>query len=459
MNALFLFVGLGAVGIAGEVWLRRSQPFSGHRYPLRFVPGVGVLLEPNEEVRWTNLREFWTISRTNGLGFLDREPATPGPAAPSCHITLIGDSYVEAAEVEVSGKSQVRLEALAARERADLKISTSAFGRSGTGQVQQIPIYDAFVRPLRPRVVVLVASPNDYEANSGALWEVLYGPPAAELYATAERDLEGRVRLRLPDESSPAAREWIRSSRRRSGGRLAQLRSESYLWGRLERETTALVGRYLSREALWSSRRRWRRLADSAPALRGWRPPARLGWGNLVLGITDAPRAASSLPPVFAEALEMTAFALDEFAARAERDRFRLVLLLHESFAARGDAAIRAMADERGIPVIGQREYISSIRGDPRNARFPYDGHWTPTGHRWVAEALWRYLEEHPPPCGRATAGRRGAGGRGLRRGSASVTVTGRGSDRTGTGAARRRPGPSIFDGAISGTPLGAESA
>ena len=155
----------------------------------------------------------------------------------------------------------------------------------------------------------------------------------------------------------------------------------------------------------------------------------------------------------------MTAFALDEFAARAARDRFRLVLLLHESFAARGDAAIRAMADERGIPVIGQRDYISGIGGDPRNARFPYDGHWTPTGHRRVAEPLWRYLEEHPPPCGRAAAGQRDGGGRGFRRGSASVTVTGRGSDRTATGAAPRRPGPSVFDGAISGTPLGAGSA
>jgi len=119
---------------------------------------------------------------------------------------------------------------------------------------------------------------------------------------------------------------------------------------------------------------------------------------------------------VFAEALEMTAFALDEFAARAARYRFRLVLLLHESFAARGDAAIRAMADERGIPVIGQREYISSIGGDPRTRGFPTTG----TGRRPVTAGsrrpfgdTWRSIRRRADarrPDG-ATPGEGGSGG------------------------------------------------
>ena len=53
------------------------------------------MLFPDMEMRFTNNLDFWTTARTNSLGFLDREPPDPDLAAASCHIAVIGDSFVE----------------------------------------------------------------------------------------------------------------------------------------------------------------------------------------------------------------------------------------------------------------------------------------------------------------------------------------------------------------------------
>ena len=133
--------------------------------PTRFVPGVGELNQPSAVVRWTMYREFWVTQRANSWGFLDREPIAPDKAARTCHIAFIGDSFVEAAEVPVADKIQVRLEKLAARSMPHLNITTSAYGRRATGQINQLPFYAAYARWLRPKLVVLVFVPNDIMDN------------------------------------------------------------------------------------------------------------------------------------------------------------------------------------------------------------------------------------------------------------------------------------------------------
>ena len=172
--SLFL-AGLVLLGLAAEAWLRLTTPFVAPHYPRRFVPGVGVLGEPDTEVRWTNGLDFWTVARTNSLGFLDREPPDPERAAASCHVAVIGDSFVEAKEVAVADKFHVRLEALAARELPHLDVTTSAFGMRGTGQVAQLPFYDEYARHLHPRLLVLVAYLNDVRDNSAILSALDHG--------------------------------------------------------------------------------------------------------------------------------------------------------------------------------------------------------------------------------------------------------------------------------------------
>ena len=124
--------------------------------PHAFVPGVGFMGEPGAVVRWTNRRDFWQVSRFNRHGFLDREPPVKEPAAGARHVTVIGDSFVEAKQVPIADKLHVRLEVLAAQRLSRLNVTASAFGRIATGQLAQLAWYDEFARKRSPKLIVLV---------------------------------------------------------------------------------------------------------------------------------------------------------------------------------------------------------------------------------------------------------------------------------------------------------------
>ena len=63
-----------------------------------------------------------------------------------------------------------------------------------------------------------------------------------------------------------------------------------------------------------------RALPRYATLLDGWRPTTREG-------MNDPFMYAQDLPPVYEDALDFTAFALDEFRERADRDGAALVIL------------------------------------------------------------------------------------------------------------------------------------
>ena len=199
-NVLFLSLGAALIFIDWEAWFRLRAPFTESRLPTRFAPGVGLLNEPGAEVRWTNHADFWTTQRANRWGFLDREPLTPEQAAQTCHIAFIGDSFVEAREVPVADKFHVRLEELAARALPRLNISTSAYGRTGTGQINQLPFYAEYARRLRPKLVVLVFVRNDFIDNHNLGAAMFHGwDPDKSPYVVAEKTAAGAFALRPPD--------------------------------------------------------------------------------------------------------------------------------------------------------------------------------------------------------------------------------------------------------------------
>ena len=65
--------------LAGETWLRLTKPFMFVSHQREFVAGVGPMFVPGSEARLTDGRFFWTVSRANAWGFLDRPPV-PAPA-------------------------------------------------------------------------------------------------------------------------------------------------------------------------------------------------------------------------------------------------------------------------------------------------------------------------------------------------------------------------------------------
>ena len=395
-NLLLTLAGLALIALTGEVYLRLKRSmmsFYINRYPLHFVSKVGLMLEPNAEVRSIDHREFWTISRTNSLGFLDREPIGSDRAAESCHIAMIGDSFVEATDVPIADKFYVRLEELAARHLPHLDITTSAFGIRNTGQINQLPYYDEFARHLSPKLVVLVFVDNDFRNNSPFLaalsWKV---HPDRQPFVTATRDENGTIKLRPPHP------DWQRFQRFILPQALDRhiVRDQqhwSYFVQELRHDISAL---FPSQSPYLTA---WLKLLNDHPAYES------LFNGGQPKTLADIPHQfkKKTLLPAFEKELAFTAFALDQFKERTERDEASLVILASYTMGTRGHGPfdhMSALSEVRGIPVIDQYDYILRQGADPeRDATWANDWHWNVAGHQWAAEALLEYLKENPEIC------------------------------------------------------------
>ena len=424
VNAALILAGLALVAIAGEAYLRLSGAFVASALPLRFVPGVGLLYEPHAEVRYTNGLDFWTAQRANSLGFLDREQPDAARAAASCHVAAVGDSFVEAIEVPVADKLHVRLEALAAAALPEWDVTASAWGQRGTGQANQLPYYDEYVRPLRPDLVVLVVVDNDFADSSPAVTALTLrqgGDPARMPYAYPERAADGGIRLRPPHPRPSRETPWpeLNGLRYVSEPWYEALGRDGLPWWELNLQPASerwheALGRSLTERSLFAGWLDGKRRAliprDPLPpieeraallasrpgygwVLDGWDPPS---------GPIDERLQEEDPPPVFAEALEFAAWALAEFRSRADRDGAALAILstyrLGDSHS-RWSELLRGMAEPLGIPVINQRDWIARSGGRVEDARWPHDAHWTPQGHQWAAEAILDWLRRHPEVC------------------------------------------------------------
>ena len=102
------------------------------------------------------------------------------------------------------------------------------------------------------------------------------------------------------------------------------------------------------------------------------------------------------------EAAGFTAFALDQFKERAERDGVSLVILSTYTMGTRGSFLsdrIRTLAHARRIPIIDQYDYIVNRGERVEAAHWAHDEHWSPIGHQWAAEALLEYLKQNQELC------------------------------------------------------------
>ncbi len=354
-NALLSFAGLLLVAGAGEVWRRMTSPFGAIVYPRQFVPGVGVLGTPGAEARLTDHLDYWVVQRFNSLGFLDREPPSAGRAARSCHVAVIGDSFVEAWETPISDKLQVRLEEAARREAPELDVTTSAFGFRNTGQIQQLPFYDAFARDLHPALVVLVFVLNDFSDNVDA---PSLPPPRASY---GDRRSYVPILWRIPllrrlagTETEPFATgvDWLGAGLRSS-------------W----------FAQYLDMKLYWRHHPRFDRKRQDYPLTRT--------------------RTAG------------TGIALDRFKQRTDRDGARLVILATNTLGTRGSPpfdVLRRLASARGIPVLDQYAHIMRQGNVEDDASWPHNDHWSPAGHQWAAEVVLEYLQRNRDVCRRGAS-------------------------------------------------------
>ncbi len=302
--------------------------------------------------------DFWTISRVNRWGFLDRPPPPPPPTnganEPSCRVAVVGDSFVEGTQVPVSDKLHVRLEEMAHERLPALGIATSAYGRRGTGQINQLGYYDEFVSRTSPDIVVLVFVSNDFFENQEDR-----GPD--QPWVTATRGKDGSFELRPP--AAPQLKK---------GG--------SGVAGSVDKPALPV----------WDALRRFKYRVVNSSYFLGMLS------SKIDFAAQDLPAAASGR-----EALEYTAFALDQWRARARRDGFLLAVLATYTVGERGLFELERMASARDIPVVDQLAVVMRRNGRVQDLHFAHDGHWNATGHQRAAEALLEWLERNRDACAR----------------------------------------------------------
>jgi len=133
-----------------------------------------------------------------------------------------------------------------------------------------------------------------------------------------------------------------------------------------------------------------------ASLLDDWQPVIEHGY-------LDAPFTEEYLPPVFEEALEYTAFGIDQFKRRTDSDGAALAILpVAPYMGTRGDPQfdrLNAIAEVSGIPIINNYDYIFRQGHDVWVARWSHNGHWNATGHQWVAEAVLEWLKANQDVC------------------------------------------------------------
>jgi len=372
-----------------EIWARLFPPKDQTVWPLRQEPGVGTTFEPNARVTLSNGLDFTTTETANEAGFLDRPLPPAAKPAGTCRVAILGDSFVEAAQVPIADKVQVRLAALAAPHLAGTRIETMAFGFSGTGQLNQLGYYDAHVAQRRPDLVVLVFVGNDYADNSALLTAVRVGwHPAHTPRVFATITPEGRMAVQpiSPDwrkhllPAPPDARPWLHA-------RLHRI-SRFYRWFYLKLSLQyPSLAQSIGGAPGEADRTRVRlealRKLDGGYGARlaGWEPGRDPNLDGMFI-------ERDALPPAFEDAIKLTGFAFDEFARRAARDGAKLVVLSGQGMKGRLAARLKVLLDARGIPLLDMDAHIEKTGQPVERAHWRHDSHWSQQGHTWAAEMI-----------------------------------------------------------------------
>jgi len=374
--------------LAFEVWARLFPPKDEIVWPLVQNPAVGTTFKPNSRVLLTNGLDFHVEEMSNEAGFLDRPlPALEKPPG-TCRIAFIGDSFVEAAQVPIRQKVQVELQRLLEAATPGRKVETMAFGFSGTGQLNQLGYLETFVRPRRPDVIVLVFVSNDFANNSALLEAIRVGWHPAHAPRTFAREKDGSIELQPidPDWLShrlPAARDerpWLHQRLHRIS------RFYRWMYAKLSLQHPA-IAHWMGREPTDADRTSARiaSLAKLAPEharlLDGWNPHTSPGLDAMF-------SEPDPLPPAFDQAQRFTGFAFDVYKGRAADDRASLIVFGSHSLNDRLEQRLRSLLGPREIPYVSQRDFIAAAGGRVEDAQWRHDGHWSPRGHTWAAEAL-----------------------------------------------------------------------
>lgn len=332
-----------ALALAGVELVLRLLPTNEHPRPLAVNAASPVpRFEPDREFTWSKGWDFRIRARkrANADGFLNRADYRPGTHP---LLAVVGDSYVEAAQVDDGQALHGRLAAALAGRAA-----VYSFGAS----YAQLPTYLAYAEyardRYRPDAFLFVIVGNDFD-------ESLRTPGARPGYTYFDRDRPGAL-VRL--DYAPS---WPRRLARRCA--LAR-----YLFVNVGVSWQALAGAgapggYVGHTAAAATPERLARGQAAADEffrqlpLRTGLDPSRL------LLVVDGLR-----PALYDDGA--LAAALDSFFGRMRR-------------------AVLEAAAGAGVETVDLQPWLlEHYRGHQKPFEFDIDGHWNGLGHRLAAEAV-----------------------------------------------------------------------
>jgi lysophospholipase L1-like esterase len=401
LNVVLVIASLTVSLLVIELVLRWRFPIRQNSMQTTFDPRVGRIFTPGSELRNSNYADYTLTQRVNSLGFLDREP--PGAKQPGTfRILALGDSYVEAQQVPIADKFHVLLEGMLAKRYPGRRFETAAFGRSSAGTAVELAYYETFGRAFHPDLVVVVFVHNDFADSSPLLESINYGwLPEHPPWPLFEPDGNGGFRQFTPDSTFSRKMLDIQPVPEIAFGLRERLgRSRLVRWAITVADRRWRLSH--NRQTKLETRRLAQLRTDPryASRLGGWRYPDDLDRNDMFF--------AKKMPPIFDEAEAITDHAFALLAEAGKRDGFKLLVLAipplsvtpwwkrnQREIVDKGQLLrLQRIAARHGFPVLDLAPAFAK-RGDPKDAEWPHDTHWSQTGHRWAAEAIAEYIAAH----------------------------------------------------------------
>jgi hypothetical protein len=353
-----------------ELVLRTTHLFNARLSWTQPDPEIAWCFTPGRAYRFLNENDHAITGRINALGWRDRERDRTKRV--DTRVAVVGDSYVEAFQVELDSTfGAVAERTLQARGARTWEFMS--FGRSGMGSAEERIVLQRDVLPCAPDVVVLLFAPINDIADAA---RATVGDAARPFYVADERD------SLVLDTSFKQARGYrvralLNPLRQRSV--LVSLVMERYRAARFERalraaerEAASSPNQLTALESLMTSHPDPMFLASYALAKRIVRETAR----------ECAPHAAfvlMSVPVAYEDA--------DVAELRAREGTFDPDFF---------DRDLAAMADTAGFAFIPLTEAFAKRSREIRSRL--HWAHWNYAGHRLVGETLADTISALWPP-------------------------------------------------------------
>ena len=317
---------------------------------------------------WIETPEFTSYVSINSHGLRDREIEPAKPAGMS-RVLMLGDSFVEGAQVPLEDTAAKRLEALLQARAGGRPLDVVNGGNAGFGTGQELLFLDNDGRTYAPDLVILVYFiDNDLPDNGYAVARVrdLDTTRRPFFVPDGNGDIVLRPGAAPPDDRFAGARLWLRKTA------TYNLFENFLLWNEAREQEQAQIGKnrptYLIEpppewdEAWWVTEQLLGRVRDTADGMGA----------NLVV------------------VLAPSNFQIDDQAWRwlipgDSRERRR-----YDQQAP--NRRLAAIADRQGLRMLDLLPAIRAAHDSGAQLYYPADGHWTSAGHAFAAQQVAAYL-------------------------------------------------------------------